>query len=73
MSWETLGRRSVQGVLGRVRAAFDKNSLSVHHQEKKDVKQCMKVEECSQFRFSYYHCKKSQLDMRTRLKGNKGH
>ena len=36
-----------------------------------DVRNCMKdhPDECPEFRNAYFTCKRSQLDMRTRIKG----
>ena len=39
-----------------------------------DVRKCLKAEhseECQQFRNAYFSCKRSGLDMRTRIKGQK--
>ena len=40
----------------------------------KTVKQCAKdAKECAGLRYSYYQCKRGQLDARTRITGNKGY
>lgn len=41
--------------------------------EKKDLKECMKARpyECEQFRYALFHCRKGQVDARTRIQGNK--
>ncbi len=40
--------------------------------QNKSIKTCAKEEEsCANFRFSYYNCKRGQLDARTRISGNK--
>jgi hypothetical protein len=42
--------------------------------EKKDIKVCAKeADECAGLRVAYAHCKRGQLDPRTRIKGNKGY
>lgn len=43
--------------------------------EKRGLKECMseKPPECETFRFALFECRKSQVDARTRLKGNKGY
>jgi len=42
--------------------------------EKKDIKVCAKeADECASLRVAYAHCKRGQLDPRSRIKGNKGY
>ncbi len=42
--------------------------------EHKDVKECAKeVQGCAGLRYSYFSCKRGQMDARTRLRGNKGY
>jgi ferredoxin len=42
-------------------------------EEHKSLKECMasKPEECEQFRYALFHCRKGQVDARTRIQGNK--
>ena len=40
----------------------------------KGAKECMKLtDECRVYRNTYFECKRSQLDMRTRIRGMKQH
>mmetsp|Transcript_5053 Transcript_5053/g.11981 ORF Transcript_5053/g.11981 Transcript_5053/m.11981 type:complete len:106 (-) Transcript_5053:544-861(-) len=43
--------------------------------EHKSLKECMasRPEECEQFRYALFHCRKGQVDARTRIQGNKGY
>ena len=47
--------------------------LCVCAQKTKDAKSCMQEEECEKFRNTYFLCKRSQIDMRARIRGNKGY
>ena len=68
----TRGVRDQQSLLRGARPATP-SPLDRVLQEKKDVKRCLKAEECHKFREAYFLCKRGQLDMRTRIRGNKGY
>ncbi len=42
----------------------------------KDLKECVKAEkidpECAEYRTAYFECKRGALDMRNRIRGQKG-
>ena len=39
----------------------------------KNIRSCAKeAEECAHLRYTYYNCKRGQLDARTRITGTKG-
>ena len=43
-------------------------------EEKKPITQCAKeAKECGGLRYSYFQCKRGQLDNRNRITGNKGY
>jgi len=46
--------------------------------DKKTISECVRVDkglstECLGIRATYFRCKRGQLDMRTRIRGNKGY
>ncbi|KAL6748219.1 cytochrome c oxidase assembly protein [Haematococcus lacustris] len=42
---------------------------------KHELRECMaqKAPECESFRYALFHCKRGQMDARTRIQGNKGY
>ncbi len=37
------------------------------------IKACMAADECAALRYTYAECKRSQVNMRSRIQGNKGY
>ncbi len=52
-----------------------RNTLLGVQSRKKDWKDCMaeKPDECESLRYALFHCRRGQIDTRTRIQGNKGY
>jgi cytochrome c oxidase assembly factor 5 len=59
------------------RSSMWTNSASIHaHRpqvEKRDYKECVSqhAPECESLRYALFHCRRGQMDARTRIQGNK--
>jgi len=68
--------KSCKGLLKELYACLEKSDcVQVHNHT---VVACAKMEqgltdECKGLRYTYAHCKKGMLDMRTRIRGNRGY
>jgi len=68
--------KSCKGLLKQLFECLDKSDCV--QKQGKSVVQCARSEsgvpdECMSLRYAFTHCKKGMLDMRTRIRGNKGH
>jgi len=64
---------SCKGLIAKYAECIRKSEcMEVRH---KDLKECMKEHptECEQFRYAVFHCRRGQMDARTRIQGNKGY